>query len=80
MKKFYVMWGMTDYYGNVAKDEAAFDWFETLEQAEAFVEKKIQGNGGYFKLWKIAEGDYNEFLRIAELKKELNALKAKFYP
>jgi hypothetical protein len=49
-----------------------------MEQADEFIAKKKQGNGGYFKLWKVAEGDYNEFLRIAELRKELYELEKKF--
>ena len=78
MKKFYVKWGFTDDYGRVFIEEAHFDWFETKEQANAFIEKMQKGNGGYFKLWKIAEGDFAKYLRIDELLAEVEHLKKEF--
>ena len=78
MKRFYVKWGFTDDYGRAYKENAYFDWFETKEQAEEFIAKKRKGNGGYFKLWNLAEGDYDKFLRMAELEKELAELKKIF--
>ncbi|MGN0728575.1 hypothetical protein [Treponema sp.] len=78
MKKFYVKWGFTDDYGRAYEKHARYDWFETQDQAEEFITQKRKGNGGYFKLWKTAEGDYTKFLRIIELEKELAELKKIF--
>lgn len=78
MKEFYVKWGFTDDYGRVYEEDAYFDWFETKEEAEEFVAKMREGNGGYFKLWKLVKGDYTKFLRIIKLEKELTELKKNF--
>lgn len=78
MNRFYVKWGFTDEYGRAYDDDAYFNWFETEDEAEEFIAKRKEGNGGYFKLWKFSVGDYDKFLRIAELKKELAELKKKF--
>ena len=78
MKKVYVKWGFTDDYGRAYKEDANYNWFETKEEAEEFVSKMREGNGGYFELWNLAEGDYEEFLRITELEKELARLKKLF--
>jgi hypothetical protein len=74
----FVKWGFTDDYGSAKESNAFFDWFETMEMAEEFIAKKKDRNGGYFKLWKVAEGDHEEFLRMVELKKELEELTKKF--
>jgi hypothetical protein len=78
MKKVFVKWDFTDEYGRAREAEAMFEWFETMEQANEFITEKRKGNGGYFILWKVEEGDYNEFLRMRELRKELEELKNKF--
>ena len=78
MSKFYVKWNFTDDYGRAYEDGAYFDWFETQDEAEEFIAEKRNGNGGYFKLWKIAVGDYDKFLRINKLEKELIELKKIF--
>lgn len=78
MKKFYVKWGFTDDYGRAYKEDAHFDWFETQEQADEFIEKKQEGNGGYFKLWKVAEGDFNQYQRMLELVAEAAEIKKEF--
>ena len=78
MKKFFVKWGFTDDYGRAYKEDAYYDWFASREQAEEFIAKKRKCNGGYFKLWNFNEGDYEKFLRIAELEKELAELKKIF--
>lgn len=78
MKKVYVKWGFTDDYGIAYEEDADYNWFETKEEAEEFVAKMREGNGGYFELWNLAEGDYEEFLRIKELEKELARLKKLF--
>ena len=51
---------------------------ETQEQADEFVAKMRKGNGGYFKLWKIAEGDFAKYLRMHELMVEVENLKKEF--
>jgi hypothetical protein len=78
MKKIYVKWGFTDDYGRAYPEDAHFDWFETQEQADAFIEKKKQGNGGYFKLWKVAEGDFAKYQLMNELVAEVAKLKKEF--
>ena len=78
MNRFYVKWGFTDDYGRAYKENAYFDWFETQEEAKEFIAKKYMGNGSYFKLWDLAAGDYNKFLRMRELEKELAELKKEF--
>ena len=70
MMKVYVKWGFTDDYGCAYLDDANLSWFETMEEAEKFISDKRKSNGGYFKLWKVAEGDYTTYLRITELRKE----------
>lgn len=77
MKKVFVKWCWNDSYGR-AEDEIRFEWFENEEQANSYVEFKRKYNGGYFRLYKIAEGDYNEFQKIEELERQLNELKKKF--
>lgn len=78
MKKIYVKWGFTDDYGRAYPEDAHFDWFETQEQADEFIEKKREGNGGYFKLWKVAEGDFDKYLRMHKLMAEVENLKKEF--
>lgn len=78
MHGFYVKWGFTDDYGIAYEEDASYNWFETKEQAEEFVAKMREGNGAYFELWKLAVGDYDKFLRIGELEKELAELKKEF--
>ena len=77
-KKIYVKWGFTDDYGRAYKEDAHFDWFETQEQAEEFIAKKRKGNGGYFKLWKVAEGDFAKYQLMCELMVEVENLKKEF--
>lgn len=78
MKKFYVKWGFTDGYGKVYEEDAEFDWFETQEQANEFIAKMKRGNGNDFKLWKVAEGNFANYLRIHELLLEVEHLKKEF--
>lgn len=78
MKKIFVKWGLTDSYGRVYEEYAKFDWFETQEQADDFIAKKKRGNGSYFKLWKVAEGDFAKYSRINELLAEVENLKKEF--
>ena len=78
MMKVYVQWGLTDYYGCAYLEDAILTWFETREEADEFVADKRRGNGGYFKLWKVAEGDYATYLRTVELRKELAELEKLF--
>lgn len=78
MKNVFVKWGFTDDYGRAHEERARVEWFEDMKQAEEFIANKRAGNGGYFKLWKVAEGDYNEYLRMVELEKELADLRKKF--
>ena len=79
MMKVYVKWDYTDDYGTPFNGmDGITNWFETMEEAEAFIADMRKSNGGYFKLWKVAEGDYAAYLRIAELRKELAELEKLF--
>jgi hypothetical protein len=78
MIKIFVKWSFTDDYGYADEDRAKVQWFDTIEDAEAFVTKMKRGNGGYFKLWKIAEGNYEEYERMNKLYEEYLALKKVF--
>lgn len=78
MKNVFVKWGFTDDYGFAKEANARVEWFATMEQAEEFIDQKKKGNGGYFKLWKVAEGDYNKYLRMVEIEEELAELKQMF--
>ena len=76
MKKIFVKWTYTDDYGY--PKGARFEWFETMEEAEAFKAEMKKKNGGYFYEYKTAEGNYEEFERMNALAKELAELKEKF--
>ena len=76
--KVYVKWDYTDDYGRAYEDEATYKWFDSKNEADAWMAEMRKGNGGYFKVFKVAEGDYNKFLRMEELKKELAELQANF--
>lgn len=78
MKKVFVKWGYTDDYGWAEEADAKVEWFEAEEEAQAFVDKMIAGNGGYFKLWKIKAANYEDYERMLELSKELAKLKKMF--
>ena len=77
MKNVFVKWCWNDSYG-YAEKEVRYEWFENEEQANEWVANKRKGNGGYFRLYKVAEGNFNEFQMIAELEAQLQALKEKF--
>ena len=49
-----------------------------MEEANAFVENKKELNGGYFRLWKIAEGDLEEYEKMIALRETLKELEKKF--
>jgi len=70
MKKIFVKWGLTDNYGRVCEEDACFNWFETLEDANAWIENKKDRNGGYFHLWKVDEGNEEEFNLLKKLIKK----------
>ena len=76
--KIYVKWGFTDDYGRISEEDAKFDWFETQEQANEFIAKMQNDNGGYFKWWKVAEGDFAKYQRMQELLIEIENLKKIF--
>jgi hypothetical protein len=77
MKKFFVRWAITDYYGYTTEEDK-FNWYETKEEAEAFIADQKYRNGGYFKVRNFAEGDYARFQKREALRAEMEALKAEF--
>ena len=78
MKKIFVKWDYNDDYGYAKEENAVFRWFDTMEEANAFVENKKELNGGYFRLWKIAEGDLEEYEKMIALRETLKELEKKF--
>lgn len=78
MAKVFVKWGYTDDYGYAKEEYANMQWFNTIEEAEAFVTQMKRGNGGYFKLWKISEGNYEDYERMNRLYEEYLKLKKNF--
>ena len=78
MMKIYVKWDFTDDYGWANPNDAIFNWFETKEEAEEFIAGKRKGNGGYFKVWKVAEGNKDNYDRMVAALKVYNELKNEF--
>ena len=78
MKKIYVKWDFTDDYGRAHPEDARFDWFETQKQADEFIAKMKRGNGGYFKLWKVAEGDFALYVLMHKLMGVIAKIKKEF--
>ena len=76
MKKVFVKWAFTDDYGYPKGERYA--WFDTMEEAEAFKIEQRKGNGGYFYVYKTAEGNFEEYARMLKLEEELATLKEKF--
>lgn len=71
--KFYAKWRWIEY-----EREINYSWFETLEEVEAWETEMLKGNGYYFEVLKIAEGNYNKYLEMIEIEKKLKELKALF--
>lgn len=78
MAKVFVKWDFTDDYGCAKEEYARIQWFDAMEEAEEFITKMKRGNGGYFKLWKVAEGNYEDYERMNRLYKEYLELKKIF--
>ena len=78
MKRIFVKWGFTDDYGKAKEENASFDWFETEEQADDFIARKRAFCGAYFKLWKVADGDYTKYKHMLKLLDEIEQLKQEF--
>ena len=78
MKRIFVKWGFTDDYGKAIEENASFDWFETKEQADDFIARKRAFCGAYFKLWKVADGDYAKYKHMLKLLDEIEQLKQEF--
>jgi hypothetical protein len=78
MKKVFVKWDYNDDYGYAKEANASFAWFDTMEEANAFVANGKERNGGYFRLWKIAESDFEEYEKMVALRKALKELEKKF--
>ena len=71
--KFYVKWKWIE-----CEREINYNWFETTEEIEAWRAEMFKGNGYYFKVLKIAEGNYNKYLEMIEMEKKLEELKTLF--
>lgn len=69
MKRYFVEWDYASMSGPDPK-YGTFEWFETEEEMEAWVEKKEKGNGGYFILFRKGLGDYAKYEQIVKLNKE----------
>ena len=78
MKRIFVKWGFTDDYGKAKEENASVYWFETKEQADDFIAEKKERCGAYFRLWKVAEGDYTKYQHMLKLLDEIEQLKQEF--
>ena len=78
MKRIFVKWGFNNDYGTANENNAKFDWFETQEQADDFIAKKKELSGAYFRLWKVAEGDFTKYQHMLKLLDEIEQLKQEF--
>ena len=77
MKKICVKWSFADDYGYPY--ETTFEWFDTTEEANAFIEKKRKGNGSYFYLWKEPfEASYDNYLLMLEHERKAEELRKEF--
>lgn len=76
MMNYFVTYCYTDDYGRAL--DTQIKWFDTMEEAEEWTAEKKRCNGGYFKPYKIEEGNYNDYLRMVELEKELMELRKWF--
>lgn len=76
--KVMVKWGFTDDYGRARKEFATIEWFETLEEANNWMAKMREGNGGYFKVWEVKQADYKKYCEMVELMKKVAELEKLF--
>lgn len=54
------------------------EWFDNMEQAQEWIANMKAKNGGYFEVIKIKSANYNNYLRMLELEKELKQLRKQF--
>lgn len=76
--KVYVKYGWTDDYGRV-RNGYNLKWFETKKEAKDWVKAMKAGNGGYFEVAGIYEGNYENWERLTALEKEIEELRKEFY-
>ena len=76
MPKVFVEWTFTDDYGNYEQNgDYTWYWFDTIEQAEAWVKYMKKQNGSYFHLFRVAEGNYDKYLHMQELYTKIEEIK-----
>lgn len=76
MKK-YIKWTFVNEYGKQI-ETIHYEWFQDEDTMKAWYEMMVRENGGYFKVLTIKDGNYEEYLHMLELEKELAVLKEKF--
>lgn len=54
------------------------EWFDDMDQAKKWVANMKAKNGGYFEVIKIKNANYDNYLRMLELEKELKQLRKQF--
>ena len=78
MKKTFVKYGGTDEYCFARKENAIMEWFDNEDLANQWILEMKKNNGGYFKVWKVGQGNYNHYLEMVELKKRIEELEKEF--
>lgn len=78
MTRTFVKYGWTDEYGFAREERAVIEWFDNEELANQWIAEMKKNNGGYFKIWKVGQGNYNHYLEMIELKKRLKELEKEF--
>jgi len=71
-KKVIVEWTYTDDYGRYGTGKRKL--FDTMEKANEWIEAMKKKNGGYFRVIRTYEINYEKYLEIEELKKKVNEL------
>ena len=73
--KYFVEWTYTDEYGRVFGTTGEYNWFDTEEEMEAWIARKIKGNGGYFHMFRKGLGKYENWERMLELWAKMKEMK-----
>lgn len=73
MKKAIAEWTYTNDYGKY-DGNGKRELFDTIEEAKEWADMMGKKNGGYFRLLRAYEIDYEKYLEIEELKKKVNEL------
>lgn len=74
--RVFVEWGYVDTYGRF--EETTITWFASKPEANAWIENKRKRDGGFFQTRRIGWADYNLYLQMQDLERQLKEAKKKF--